>query len=273
MTESITIRGVPYAFEVTGHGPLVLFGHGLFFDREMFRAQADALSADHRCVRLDWPGHGESGWRDADWGVEDLVADTLALLDVFGEPTATLVGLSQGAAVFTRVALAAPKRVLALVIMNATPHRPSDAVRHGMLKSASELVSGDLERVNTVFRQTAERMFCAITRQDHPEIVDRAIESYRRHNLAGLARAVKLGLSYESIAARLIDLTMPVGVIWGADDPLATLDLADLYARSIPNAQFQLIARAGHSAPLEQPAVVTKALTDFLHGLDAMRFR
>ncbi|WP_322061880.1 alpha/beta hydrolase [Paraburkholderia sp. J63] len=267
MTRTLTIRGVRYAFDETGSGPLVLFGHGLFFDREMFRAQSDALSGTNRCVRIDWPGHGQSGWLADGWRIDDLVDDTLALIDALGEQRVILVGLSQGAAVFTRTALAAPHRVRALVIMNSTPLRPVDSVRAGMLENSAELSTGDEARIEAVFRRVAGRMFCAHTREHHRELVEQALVRFRRHPVEGLAHAVKLGLSYESIVERLDELTMPVGVIWGADDPISTLDIADLYTRKSCNAQRHLIAHAGHCAPLEQPVAVNTALITFLHGL------
>src|SRR3954452_11106083 len=94
------VNGVPYAYVDEGSGPLVLFGHGLLANKEMFRAQIDALRGRYRCVSIDWPGHGASGWRVGGFTFDDMVEDTVTLLRVLGQVPAVLVGLSQGGMVF-----------------------------------------------------------------------------------------------------------------------------------------------------------------------------
>src|SRR6478609_4404658 len=117
---TIDVNGVPYAYVDEGSGPLVLFGHGLLANKEMFRAQIDALRDRYRCVSVDWPAHGQSGWRTGGFTFADLVSDTAALLGALGETPAVLVGLSQGAMVFMRLAYRHPELVRGLVLMDTT---------------------------------------------------------------------------------------------------------------------------------------------------------
>src|SRR4051812_1068540 len=98
------VNGVPYAYVDEGSGPRVLFGHGLLANKEMFRAQSGALQDRYRCVSIDWPANGASGWRAGGFPFDDLVDDTVALLQVLGQVPAVLVGLSQGGMVFMRLA-------------------------------------------------------------------------------------------------------------------------------------------------------------------------
>ena len=118
------VNGVRYAYFEAGNGPLVLLGHGMFGSKELMRAQVERLSQSFRCVAFDWPGHGGSGFNPNGWSVRDLVEDVVALIGALGEKAAFLAGVSQGGAVFSRVALAHPNAVRGLVIMCAGPGAP-----------------------------------------------------------------------------------------------------------------------------------------------------
>lgn len=267
MSSHVTLRGVRYAVEESGNGPLVLFGHGLYFDRSMFAAQAGLLAASFRCVRFDWPGHGQSGWRDQGWSAHDLVEDVVALIDALGGGPAILVGLSQGGAIFTRVALAYPERVRALVVMDATPRAPAPEWCERMRQNAALFTSGDRAAIDQFFDALVVRMFSPGTLRFRPAVVAAARRIWLGHDPAGLARAATLGTSYESLDERLHELRMPVLLLWGRDDVASPIAQADIYRRLIPDLTCLEIEEAGHSAPLEQPERVGTALEQFLRRL------
>jgi len=271
MIRTLDIRGTVYAYEASGAGPLVLFGHGLYFDRSMFARQAEALGDRYRCVRLDWPGHGDSGWRPQGWTAADLVEDVAALIPALGAERAILVGLSQGGAVFARTALAHPERVAALVIMNATPHATASDARNRMRQASETLAHGSARDREQLFRSIADRMFSPHTRAAHPERMAAARQVFVRHDPAALALAVRLGLSYEDLVPRLGNLAVPTLLLWGEDDLISPIALARAYLGQVPDARLAGLPLAGHSAPLEQPEAVTRELAAFLHGLAAVR--
>jgi pimeloyl-ACP methyl ester carboxylesterase/ketosteroid isomerase-like protein len=269
MKSSVAIRGVRYAFDDIGSGPLVLFGHGMLFDRRMFRAQAEALCARCRCVLLDWPGHGESGFQASGWTADDLVTDIVELVHALGEQRAILVGLSQGGAVFTRVALAHPELVRALVIMDATPSAVPPSARDWLKGASAAIASGDAASKDAVLREALARMFSPATCHDRPELAGEARALFESHDRTGLSLALQVPLSYTSIVERLGELRVPTLVAWGADDASSPPALARAYLENIPGAQGVTFPDAGHSPPLEQPHAVTAALERFLDSLDA----
>ena len=61
-------------------------------------------------------------------------------------------------------------------------------------------------------------------------------------------------------------LERPTQIIWGKNDPTASLDqgwaLWDLIASQLSNAQFHIINRAGHFCYREHP----KAFNELVHG-------
>src|SRR4051794_9567787 len=117
---TVDVNEVGYAYIDEGSGPLVVFGHGLLADKEMFRAQIDALRDRYRCVSLDWPGHGSSAWRPAGWTFEHMVDDTVELVRALDAERAVFVGLSQGGMVFMRLAYTHPEMVRGLVLLDTS---------------------------------------------------------------------------------------------------------------------------------------------------------
>jgi pimeloyl-ACP methyl ester carboxylesterase len=141
-----TLNGTPYAYVDEGGAPghpLVVFGHGLLAGREMFRAQIDALRDRYRCVSLDWPGHGDSGFPPGGWTMWDMGRDAAALVEHLGEARAIFAGLSQGGMAFMRLALERAGMVRALVLMDTSPAPGSPDVLPVVEEMAADIRHGD----------------------------------------------------------------------------------------------------------------------------------
>ena len=100
-----------------GSGPVVVLLHAGVADLRMWDHQAAALAADHRVVRCDLHGFGQTPltpgepYSDAE--------DVVRLLDELGVGEFALVGASQGGDVALQVASAVPERVTRLVLLCA----------------------------------------------------------------------------------------------------------------------------------------------------------
>lgn len=102
-------------------------GHGL-----RFRPLTELLPR-LRWIAPDLRGHGRSPWAPP-WGLEQHVADVLAVLDAQGVERTALLGHSFGGAIALHLARAAPERVSALVLVDpALGLDPQD-----MLETAEE---------------------------------------------------------------------------------------------------------------------------------------
>jgi pimeloyl-ACP methyl ester carboxylesterase len=104
-------------------GDAIILLHGFPESHRTWRHVAPALAEDYRVIAPDQRGFGAS---DKPVGVEkyrvdEVVADLLALADVYGIDRFTLVGHDWGGAVAWAVALKHPERLNRLVIVNA-PH-------------------------------------------------------------------------------------------------------------------------------------------------------
>src|SRR5947208_10566214 len=80
---------------VGGVGPVILL-HGFPLLGAMWDELVPALADRYHLVVPDLRGHGASAATAGPYLMADHAADVLALMDIVGAPTATLVGLSMG---------------------------------------------------------------------------------------------------------------------------------------------------------------------------------
>lgn len=68
----------------------------------------------------------------------------------------------------------------------------------------------------------------------------------------------------DSVFDRLGEIKVPTLVLTGAEDVATVPEKGQRIAGAIPGARFELIPAAGHSAPLENPDAITRAIADFI---------
>jgi pimeloyl-ACP methyl ester carboxylesterase len=266
------------AYDEAGSGPPVVLSHSSIADRRLWDHQFAALSRDHRVIRYDRLGFGESD--DVD-GEVDHAADLLALLDALAIERAALVGSSMGGAISVDVALAAPERVSALALIGSglSGWVWPDAMREQTRPLLLAAVPG--ERLAAYTEHTADTVldedidaiaemqirFLAVGPDRTPDVLTPAAWE---HALA-MARLVFerewRGPAYTEREParppkdRLGELAVPTLVVVGrADSPYLQEPSAAL-AAGVPGAELVAFADAAHLPPIEHPARVTAELT------------
>ena len=99
-----------------GEGPAVLFIHAGVADSRMWQDQMDLPG--HRTIAFDQRGYGRTEWVAEPYSNRE---DALAVLDHLDIDRAVVVGCSNGAEAAMQMALIAPSRVSALVLIGAAP--------------------------------------------------------------------------------------------------------------------------------------------------------
>lgn len=255
-----------YAYIEAGEGPLLLFGHGTFGGKELFEPQLDQLSPHFRCVALDWLGHGESNYRPGGWRVEDLVADVPGIIDALGVDSAFLAGVSQGGAVFTRVALQHPERAAALINMSAGPMRPPEASLEAIRRFGRVL----RDETDEVARRQAVEAYAPAWHapgfaERLPEATAAEINVVLGHPREAAALIPEVPAHYRSIMDRLGEISRPTLVIWGLND--FRPELGAEIAAATPGAELVEIPNAGHHVNVDAPEETSEAILRFLHEL------
>lgn len=112
--------GVRLAFDDEGSGqPALVFLHPWSGDRSLFRPQVDHFSSDHRCVSVDFRGHGESDRPEAGYAMDELAGDVGWLCDELGIDRAGLIGHSMGGIVAVHLAAQRPDLVAGVALLDS----------------------------------------------------------------------------------------------------------------------------------------------------------
>jgi 3-oxoadipate enol-lactonase len=243
--------------------PAIVLLHGLLFDGGMWKAQVEPLAALGRVVIIDGPGHGKSELPPP-FSLEDhaeALGDALTALAI---DRAVLVGLSWGGMVSMRVAIRAPKRVAAMVLMDTA----ADAeARANVVKYRAFAIFARRFGLPRWFidAQLAKILFGPRTLQSDPELIERFTRTVNGYDRDGVARAAKaVVLHRKSILADLPRITTPTLVMCGREDAAQPLDRSEAIARGIPHARLAVVEGSGHMSAIEQPAAVNAELVPFV---------
>ena len=110
---------VPIAYGDTGRGDTALLClPGWCSSRAMFAPVVPALSRRHRVLALDWRGHGDSGMPLSDFGLDELVADALAVIAAAGAKRIVPVATSHAGWVAIALRRRLGARVAKLVLLD-----------------------------------------------------------------------------------------------------------------------------------------------------------
>jgi 3-oxoadipate enol-lactonase len=143
-TATIDINGATLAYDDLGEGPPVVLVHSGVTDRRMWDANAGALAHDHRVIRYDMRGFGDSS---IPGGPFSNARDLAELVDRLDLRRVALVGASFGARVALEYATDHPERVTALVLaaVSLPGHEWSDAVDQFSEREEALLENGDVD--------------------------------------------------------------------------------------------------------------------------------
>ena len=263
----VRLNGTTYAYTDRGDGPVALFAHGLFVDRTIFDPQVAALEASYRCIVLDMPGHGRSGWRKEGWTLDD-VADDLALFIEEGQlGPVSFVGQSQGGMIALRLAARRPDLVSHLVLIGTSARAENPERLPRWREVRRTLAEGSPAARETLFSAMQSELNDPRWLASEPALAAAERGVMLAHEPVALALAVDAAvLNREDVRSLLPAVKAQTLVTSGENDHATPLELARELASSIPAARLAVLPGVGHHPPLEAPAAMNCLLLDFLAG-------
>lgn len=204
------------------------------------------VDAGLRVVRFDNRDVGWSTHLDgAPYGIDDMAADTVGLLDALAVPAAHLVGVSVGGMVAQATAVGFPDRVRSLTLLTTTPG--PDA----RLSPGDPAVFAGLDRAVETDEDAAELEvdFCRAVAGSRFPFDERY---YRELALADQARGTNRDPGVPSASSRvdaLDRILVPTLVVHGTEDPVYPYDHATTLAGGIPDATLVTWDGVGHELP------------------------
>lgn len=263
--QQITINGTLYRYRDLGEGPGLLFAHGLLVDRDVFAAQIRVLSQTHRCIVLDMPGHGQSGYRPDGWTLDDISDDLALMIRELSLGKVTFIGQSQGGMVGIRLAAREPDCVSGLVLIG-TSARAEFPERLDSWKAQREVIlNGSDAGRQSLFTDIQHRLNGERWLADHPDEAQRERAVMLSHNRAGLALALDAAVfKRDDIRPLLPMITVPTLIVSGESDRATPPELSHEMAKAIPGSTLRLLPETGHHPTIEAADSVTEAIASFL---------
>jgi pimeloyl-ACP methyl ester carboxylesterase len=238
---------------LAGEGSPVVLVNGLGGTSENWGEMIQQLkSKGFKVYALDMLGFGRSDKPDVDYAIS-LQADILKqFLDSQKLEQPDLVGWSMGGWIAMKYAAANPQRVHRLVLLdsggliydpvNVPALRPKNVEQ---LAHMMAILNPDPRPIPAFIAKDVLRV-----RAEGDWVIDRTIKS--------------MFTGKDVMDNHLQELTMPVLIIWGKQDLIIPLELADKLHRGIPQSRLDVVDGCGHLAPVACANEVLPTMENFL---------
>ena len=262
------INGAELHVEDTGGaGPAIVFSHGLLWSTAMWRSQVEAFRGRHRCIAYDHRGQGRSEVTASGYDMDTLAEDAAALIGQLDAAPAHFVGLSMGGFVGMRLAARRGELLRSLVLMDtASDSEPwRNLPRYAAMNFLTRFVGA-----GPFVPAVMKIMFARPFRQDphRAGLREGMAREILCNDVTGMRRAVNGVMSRKPLSAEeLARIEAPTLVISGAEDSAIVPERSMRTAARIRGARFLGVPRAGHTAAIEEPEAVNRALREFWDSL------
>lgn len=259
-----------------GHPLLMLHGGGAGASGlSNYSKNIEALAKHFRVIVADMPGYGDSSKgvdRKDPFG--DLAQSMLGLLKVLGIDRAHVVGNSLGGACALRMALDAPEKVSALVLMGPGGVNTTRSLPTPGLKLLLNYYSGEGPTLAKITRFIREYLVFDGSKVSDAMIQERYQASIDPQVIAAPPLRKPQGLP----TFRLWDFTrdprlnacrVPALVLWGADDKVNRPSGGEALRSRMPNCDLYLFSKTGHWVQWERADEFNAVTTSFLKSRTA----
>lgn len=264
------LRGVPYHVEISGTGKPLLLLHGFTGSLGTWQFLKPSMEQHFQLIGIDIIGHGRSG-SPADSGrcsIEEAALDLRELLKQLHLVRADVLGYSMGGRLALSFAMMHPECVGRLILESASPGLGTEqerAARRQHDQKLAEMIRLEGLRSFVDFWQNIPLF--KTQRKLSDDIRQRVREGRLSNSVQGLACSLNgMGTgSQPSWWERLSDLTSPVLLITGRDDPKFCRIAAEMQ-KLLHHAQWKVVQAAGHNTHLEQPDAFIRIIQDFFRN-------
>jgi 3-oxoadipate enol-lactonase len=218
-------------------------------DKEFWAPVVEHLKHQYECISYDNRGVGESSRPRSGYTPDDMMQDTVALMDKLSIPRAHIVGCSMGGRSAQLMALRTPDRVAGLVLMGSMQRRLS---RYEYSLFVASWFFGPKALAKPGF---AEDWAKKEAEKPHPQ----SLHAFDQI----VAGGGKLDLREE-----LKNIRKPTLVMVGEDDILTPPYQSRILAENIPGAELLILPGVGHFCVLEDPKGSADPIASFLKRVE-----
>jgi pimeloyl-ACP methyl ester carboxylesterase len=257
-----------------GATPLVLI-HGTGASLHTWEGWVKAIRPTRRVVSLDLPNFGLTGpftgppgspYAEGGCDRDTLARFVLEVMSALKIERAVVGGNSLGGDVAWRMAVAAPERVAALVLVDAAgPAFVPESVPLGFqlarMPVFNKLAEWFLPR--PLVAQSVMNVYGDPTKVT-PELIDRYLElTLREGNRRALA-ACAMQFKPDDSGQRIASIRQPTLILWGGQDRLIPPATGKVFEQRIAGSRLVVFPELGHVPQEEDPARTVAPVIEFL---------
>jgi len=278
-----TLHGHRVCYRMAGEGPAIALIHGVTSHSGVWSEFVrDVIEAGYTVVAPDLFGHGASAKPEGDYSLGAYASGVRDLLGVLGFESATVCGHSLGGGIALQLAYQFPEYCERLVLMSSggLGREVSPLLRVATLPGAElvmPLIIHDLAvRAGSRFGHLLGVL--GINLRPDVEEMARGYASLVESDAQGaflrtLRSVINAGGQKVNALDRLyLAERMPVLIIWGNRDRIIPVEHGRAGHAAIPHSHYVEIPDAGHWPQLDQPRLVSDALTDFIADTEPFEF-
>jgi pyruvate dehydrogenase E2 component (dihydrolipoyllysine-residue acetyltransferase) len=232
----------------------LLFIHGFGGDQNSWLFNIAELGENHSIYTLDLPGHGASSKQTAEGSLTELATTINDLMESINLDKAHIVGHSLGAAIAVELAKKFAKRVASLTLLSGAGE--------GTTVNKDYVEGFIAANRRKEMKPYLQQLFADSTLVNR-DMVENVLKAKRIEGAESCLRTIAdvAVFGKASVRENLSELTMPIQVIWGKEDLIASVKNMDELPNDISS---HIINDAGHMVHMEAASEVNALINNFV---------
>lgn len=236
--------------------PALIFSNSLGTNFKMWQPQIDFFQQDFFVICYDTRGHGASSAPQGPYSIDQLGQDVVNLLDHLNVEKATFCGISMGGLTGQWLAIHRPERFNQLVVCNT-------AAKIGQEQAWNDRAALVREQgLQPIASTAASRWFTEPFIQSNATVVNNLQNDLAAGSAEGYASCCE-ALAKADVREQLKDISVPVLVVAGQQDPITTVADAQFMVERIANSHLFEI-NASHISNVELSNEFNQAVKQFI---------
>lgn len=228
----------------------VVLLHAFPLSAEMWRPQLDALNAAGYSVLAPNVYGIEGSEPRTDWTMRHYAESLHELLSHFGFTSVSLIGVSMGGYQAFAFQRRYPDMVASMMLCDTRAESDTDDARNRRFEFIEALRQNGISEAKA---RMIPKLLGKTSHTENPELAGQLSVIIERHRIEAVIEQLKALAHRPDFSAHLSAIHCPTLVVVGEEDELTPPSLAKSIAEKIPNAQLEIIPKAGHLPNLEQP--------------------
>ena len=267
MEQIIELEGYYIFVKTEGDGPPILLLHSYWGSLLLFDQMAGELSKSRKVIRIDLPGHGNSGTPPPGYRFDSFAGvlnELLQRLNISGK--ISIIGHSMGGYVAMAFADRFPERIESLALMHS-PVRSADIKSIKSRNREADLLRKGKKEL--LLQVTVPSNFAPGQGGSIDQSLERVMRTSRQVTINGAMRSIEAMNHRNDYLKTLQNAYFPILIIVGKYDKVydAEGQLEDAF--QIQNAEVLFLEHSGHMGFMEEPETVLRRMNQFIDKISS----